>query len=313
MESTAQIAALWILFGATHMGLSSLRLRPALVSNLGDRGFLAAYSLVALAVFVPLTVVYAGHRHEGALLYAYATPDYRDPNQRRGLVCRQIPGYIWVNQQGHRFHNEAQSGGNSASPALRAQTPSHAWAIVDSPMKAGLEIADPYYRDGDKINREKVEELLENSPFVKKADSLAGLAELIEVDGPTFLDTVERYNKACEQGLENEPEFGKPLKLSKPFDTPPYYAIQFCPLARKNFGGIKTDIRCRVLDKHFEPIQGLYAAGEVSGMAGGHINGRAGLEGTMLGPSIFSGRVAGGWSAHEAGHGDGFVGQPNRG
>ncbi len=245
--------------------------------------------------------------------YAYATPDYRDPDQKRGLVCRQLPGYIWVNQQGSRFHNEALSGGNSASPALLAQTPSHAWAIVDSPMKAGLEIADPYYRDGDKINREKVEELLENSPFVKKADSLAGLAEQIEVDGPTFLDTVERYNKACEQGLENEPEFGKPLKLSKPFDTPPYYAIQFCPLARKNFGGIKTDIRCRVLDKHFEPIHGLYAAGEVSGMAGGHINGRAGLEGTMLGPSIFSGRVAGGWSAHEAGHGDGFVGKPNRG
>lgn len=244
--------------------------------------------------------------------YAYATPDYRDPDQKRGLVCRQLPGYIWVNQQGRRFHNEALSGGNSASPALLAQTPSHAWAIVDAPLKAGLEIADPYYRSGDKIDREKVEELLENSPFVKKADTLAGLAEQIEVDTSTFLDTVARYNKACEQGLDNEPEFGKPLTLSKQFDTPPYYAIQFCPLARKNFGGIKTDIRCRVLDKHFEPIQGLYAAGEVSGMAGGHINGRAGLEGTMLGPSIFSGRVAGGWSAHEVGHGDGFVGKPNR-
>ncbi len=245
--------------------------------------------------------------------YAYATPDYRDPHQKRGLVCRQIPGNIWVNQQGLRFHNEALSGANSASPALLAQTPCHSWAIVDSPMKADLVIADPHYRDGDKVNREKVEELLENSPFVRKADTLAGLAEQIDVDVPAFLDTVDRYNKACENELENEPEFGKPLKLSKPFDTPPYYAIQFFPLARKNFGGIKTDIKCRVLDKHFEPIQGLYAAGEVAGMAGGHINGRAGLEGTMLGPSIFSGRVAGGWSAHEAGHGEGFVGQPNRG
>ena len=68
-----------------------------------------------------------------------------------------------------------------------------------------------------------------------------------------------------------------------------------------------------MLDKHFEPITALYAAGEVAGMAGGHINGRAGLEGTMLGPSVFSGRVAGGWAAHEAGHGSGFVGKPNRG
>jgi len=163
------------------------------------------------------------------------------------------------------------------------------------------------------VNRAKVEELLESSPFVRKADTLAELAGQIDVDGSAFLDTVERYNQACDRGLETEPEFGKPLKQSKQFDTPPYYAIQFFPLARKNFGGIKTDIRCRVLNKHFEPIQGLYAAGEVAGMAGGHINGRAGLEGTMLGPSIFSGRVAGGWSAHEAGHGEGFVGQPNRG
>jgi predicted oxidoreductase len=244
--------------------------------------------------------------------YVYATPDYRDPTQRRGLVFRLVPGYIWVNQQGRRFHNEAMSGGNSASPALMRQTPRHAWAIMDTPMNATMEVADPYYRDGDKIVRAKVEELLENSPYIRKADTLAELAEKIEVDVPTFLATVGRYNKACEQRLEKEPEFGKPLKSSKAFDTPPYYAIQIFPLARKNFGGVKTDLQCHVLDKHFEPIPGLYAAGEVAGMAGGHINGRAGLEGTMLGPAVFSGRVAGGWAAQAAGHGCGFVGKPNR-
>jgi predicted oxidoreductase len=244
--------------------------------------------------------------------YVYATPDYRDPGQRRGLVFRQVPGYIWVNQQGRRFHNEALSGGNSGTPALMAQTPRHAWAIMDWPMTAGMEIADPYYRDGDKVARAKVMELLDNSPFICKADTLAGLAQKMKVDAASFLATVERYNKACAQGLEREPELGKPLKLSKPFDTPPFYAVQIFPLARKNFGGVKTDLRCRVLDKHFEPIEGLYAAGEVAGMAGGHINGRAGLEGTMLGPALFSGRVAGGWAAQAAGHGCGFIGKPNR-
>jgi len=244
--------------------------------------------------------------------YVYATPDYRDPAQRRGLVFRLVPGNIWVNQQGRRFHNEALSGGNSASPALMAQSPRHAWAIMDTPMTATMEIADPYYRDGDKVVRAKVMELLDNSPFIRKADTLAELAEKMTVNAQTFLATVERYNKACEQRLETEPEFGKPLKASKAFDTPPYYAVQIFPLARKNFGGVKTDLRCCVLNKHFEPIAGLYAAGEVAGMAGGHINGRAGLEGTMLGPAIFSGRVAGGWAAQAAGHGCGFVGKPNR-
>jgi predicted oxidoreductase len=179
-------------------------------------------------------------------------------------------------------------------------------------MTATMEIADPYYRDGDKVVRAKVVELLDNSPFIRKADTLDGLARKMDVDVAAFLTTVERYNKACAARLDNEPEFGKPLKSSKAFDTPPYYAVQIFPLARKNFGGVKTDLQCRVLDKHFQPIEGLYAAGEVAGMAGGHINGRAGLEGTMLGPSVFSGRVAGGWAAQSAGHGAGFVGNPNR-
>ena len=100
--------------------------------------------------------------------YVYATPDYRDAGGRRGLVFRQVPGYVWVNQQGRRFHNEALSGGNSATPALMAQTPRHAWAIMDAPMSATMEIADPWYREGDKVARARVIELLDNSPFIRK-------------------------------------------------------------------------------------------------------------------------------------------------
>lgn len=180
-------------------------------------------------------------------------------------------------------------------------------------MTATMEIADPYYRRDDKPLREKIVELLNSSPFIKKADTLKQLGEAMQVDVPAFLETVASYNTAIDRKLTAEPAFAKPLASSKQFDTAPYYAVQIFPLARKNFGGVKTDIACRVLDKHFSPIAGMFAAGEIAGMAGGHINGRAGLEGTMLGPSLFSGRVAGGWAAHEAGHGPGFVGKPNRG
>src|SRR5262245_20964716 len=103
----------------------------------------------------------------------------RDPAQRRGLVFRLVPGNIWVNQQGRRFHNEARLGGNSATPALTAQSPRHAWAIMDTPMTAPMEVADPYYRDGDKVVRARVVELLNNSPFIRKADTLAELARRI--------------------------------------------------------------------------------------------------------------------------------------
>jgi succinate dehydrogenase/fumarate reductase flavoprotein subunit len=177
-------------------------------------------------------------------------------------------------------------------------------------MTSKMEIADPYYRDGDHILRDKNQELLDNSPFIRKADSLSELGRKMDVDVHTFLAVIERYNAACKNGLEKEPEFGKLLKGCKLFDTPPFYAIQLFPMARKTLGGAKTDLKCRVLNNNCQPVPGLYAAGEVAGMAGGHINGRAGLEGTMLGPSLFSGRVAGAWAAAEVGCGTGFNAKP---
>jgi uncharacterized membrane protein len=70
MSSPAVVVTLWLLFAATHMALSSLRLRPRLVATLGEGPFLGAYSLVALATFVPLVWYFFGHRHEGALLWS---------------------------------------------------------------------------------------------------------------------------------------------------------------------------------------------------------------------------------------------------
>ena len=249
---------------------------------------------------------------EDIWFYVYATPDYRDPSGLRGLVFRGAPGYIWVNQQGRRFHDESLTGGASGSPAVMRQDPPHAWAILDTPMTDNMNVADPYYQPGGQTNKAKVQELLDHSPFIMKANTLGELARKMGVDEAVFIDEVKRYDNAFDAGLKNDPAFGKSLAASKRFDTAPYYGIQIFPLARKNFGGVKTDLRCRVLNHHFEPIPGLYAAGEIAGMAGGHINGKAGLEGTMLGPALFSGRVAGGWAAHEAGHGVGFVGRPNR-
>jgi aspartate oxidase len=78
---------------------------------------------------------------------------------------------------------------------------------------------------------------------------------------------------------------------AKKIDRPPYYAIKRFVLSRKSMGGISIDRSARVIDIDGQVIPGLYAAGEASGFAG--INGRAALEGTHLGPSIVTGRMAG--------------------
>jgi uncharacterized membrane protein len=60
---------LWIAFIATHLGLASVRVEPKLRARLGDLAFLGLYSVVALAIFVPLMTIYFGNRHAGPWLW----------------------------------------------------------------------------------------------------------------------------------------------------------------------------------------------------------------------------------------------------
>jgi flavocytochrome c len=239
-------------------------------------------------------------------IYVYATPDFEDPEKERALVIRFFPrsSDIWVNTQGKRFHNEGLSGGATGTPAVLAQNPPFAWSVNDAVVVDELFVMDPSYtRDFARIYEKKLN-LIAHSPFIVKADSLRELALKMGVNPTTLQETVTRYNKFVDIGVDHE--FGRKVKGLRKIEKKPFYAMQFFPAVRKTMGGVKTNLKCQVLDKHFVPISGLYAAGELAGMAGGHIQGAASLEGTMLGPSIFSGRVAGAWAAKEAGKGKGF-------
>jgi len=63
------IAALWLAFTATHLGLASVRVEPGLRARLGDGGFLGLYSFVAALILVPLVWIYFGNRHTGGWLW----------------------------------------------------------------------------------------------------------------------------------------------------------------------------------------------------------------------------------------------------
>jgi predicted oxidoreductase len=52
-------------------------------------------------------------------------------------------------------------------------------------------------------------------------------------------------------------------------------------------------LHSRALGRDGQPIDGLYAAGEVAGFGGGGAHGYNALEGTFLGGCLFSGRTAG--------------------
>ena len=84
----------------------------------------------------------------------------------------------------------------------------------------------------------------------------------------------------------------RPHRILDP-DNGPLIAVKLHIITRKTLGGFETDLNGQVLNVHGERIEGLFAAGEVSGFGGGGYHGYNALEGSFLGGCIFSGRQVG--------------------
>ncbi|MBL8176625.1 MAG: FAD-dependent oxidoreductase [Bryobacterales bacterium] len=237
----------------------------------------------------------AEERMDHMWLYARGVPDPRYPASKRGLSVINRAG-IMVNRNGARFHREV-SGEKFAFPAMVQQPGARAWLVFDEAAKKHTVVAGTDWADWNRVERE----IFGNPRLVHKAATLAGLARLsgISVDG--LERGVARFNRSIDSGVDEDygrfdhanpparqPSGRPPILAVK---QPPFYAIPLFPLTRKSMGGLATDRQSRVLDSSRTPIPGLYAVGEVAGFGG--INGKAGLEGTFLGPSILQGRLLG--------------------
>ncbi len=92
MDPAASISLWWVAFAVTHLVGSSLSVRRVLIDRLGERGFQGVYSVVALATFLPLMLVWWGHRHEGAMLFFL-----RDVAAVRGLaIGLSLLGFVLI-------------------------------------------------------------------------------------------------------------------------------------------------------------------------------------------------------------------------
>ncbi|CAM5208592.1 FAD-dependent oxidoreductase 2 FAD binding domain-containing protein OS=Ureibacillus acetophenoni OX=614649 GN=SAMN05877842_10753 PE=4 SV=1 [Ureibacillus acetophenoni] len=79
----------------------------------------------------------------------------------------------------------------------------------------------------------------------------------------------------------------------------PLIAVRLNILTRKTLGGLQTNLNGQVLNEQGEPINGLFAAGEVCGFGGGGVHGYRSLEGTFLGGCLFTGRQVGKYLSNE--------------
>ncbi|MBB74448.1 MAG: hypothetical protein CMJ75_08045 [Planctomycetaceae bacterium] len=221
--------------------------------------------------------------------YFTGIPDPRYPGTNRGLSAANMWGII-VNSQGQRFANLHQWA-KEVMPALLAQPVAKLWFVFDEASKPNFVVSGSDWADFSKVEKQ----ILNNQDLVQTADTLAELAVATGLPAANLTAAVARYNVLVEEGVDTDfgrfsPQQPEIVAMSPALKVPPFYAMPAFPLTRKSMGGVAIDLNCRVLDRKQAPIPGLYAVGELTGLAG--INGKAALEGTFLGPCILTGRVA---------------------
>jgi predicted oxidoreductase len=229
------------------------------------------------------------HRLDHQWNYVRGFPDPRFPGQNRGLKLSIGPA-VWVNTEGVRFVNPCLSPKFTLPAVLNQPTGSY-WAIFDSKGKETAAVS------GSGWSEEKVHSLILGTPeLFKKASSIPQLALAAGIPEEALSKTISRFNKLAREGVDtdfsrfvSDQAASSRCQKAVSLETPPFYAVRLFPMARKSMGGVKIDRAGRVESAAGGIIPGFYAAGEVTGFAG--INGRAGLEGTFLGPSIVTGRV----------------------
>ena len=219
--------------------------------------------------------------------YITGLPDPRYPGTARGVHAVNADS-IWVNSDAKRFIAE-RSSAKFGFPKLVQQKGATYWSIFDESTKRSFWVAGSDWSSFDSIERL----IFADKKLVKSAATLAELAAKAGLPAPALRATVEHYNRMVDKGVDDEFQRFGPGKDFKPKKVAqgPFYAVQLYPLTRKSMGGVAIDLSARVLDDKQRPIAGLYAAGELTGVGG--LNGKAALEGTFLGPSIVTGRVAG--------------------
>jgi tricarballylate dehydrogenase len=237
-----------------------------------------------------LSLLELGAEPAGSHLFHCIAVDARAPRFDGGIVTRvdSIPLGVVVNKEGVRFYDE----GEDAWPKryaqwgqLIARQPDQiAYSIFDS-RSWGLFIPPPY------------------PPF--RSDTLEGLGEILRLDVPTLIRTIETYNRAVdgtrEFDLSRPDGRGAPgleparSNWARAIEHPPYQAYPLRPGLTFTYAGVAVDESARVLRAGAPAFDNVFAAGEV--MAGNILT-RGYLAGVGLTIGGVFGRIAGREAAH---------------
>ena len=222
-----------------------------------------------------------------------------EKNGRRTLfphivLDRAKPGLIAVNAAGLRFVNEADSYHDFVEGMFRshASVPTiPAWLSCDRSFirDYGIGLVHPGSSDA------KIETFV-RAGYLKRGDTLAGLATALGIAPANFEETVASHNRFAETGIDeafgkggnalnrhNGDPANKPNPCLRPIGQPPFFAVAVVPADLGTSVGLSTDKDARVLDVDGAAISGLYACGnDMNSIMAGAYPG----PGTTLGPAL---------------------------
>jgi len=211
---------------------------------------------------------------------------YPISNPKTGVISlvadSRFDGAILVNQEGKRFVEELERR-DVISKAILNQTGKYCYVFwnksIDDISKTISVHKDEY-------------EMLVKDGLLYKAETIEDAANFFKIPVDEFKKTVERVNGFAKDGKDLDFKHrGKLVSL----EQGPYYIQKAVPSVHHTMGGLVIDTETRVLDTKGQPIKGLYAAGEVTGV----VHGTNRLGGNAIADVVVFGRRAGVNAAQE--------------
>lgn len=218
----------------------------------------------------------------------YGVYPYEHPGEHGTGIHAIYKGGIAVNWAGERFVDESLPY-KVVGDANLLQDKGQSVQIFDSKV---MEATDSSVAIFDFAGRRE-------SGILVEADTIEELAERIGLPVAVTLATVAKYNRRIDSG---EPDELGRVHLSGqvgtifPLASPPYFGHISGTVVLATYCGLAVDTNMQVHNVYREPIDGLFAAGEIIG--GFHGGGY--MTGTSIGKSGIFGRIAGKRAAERA-------------
>ena len=183
---------------------------------------------------------------------------------------------IFINKNGERF---VQEDGRRDKICLGVlDQPDQIFYMLESGDGAlYVDIHDPAWRSADGFTFD----YLSDNGYIVWDETLDGLAAKLDMDPATLQATVDAFNEAVETGSD---EFGRTLFSCK-LENGPWVATPRQVCIHHTMGGLTIDTAGHVMSADGDKLDGLYAAGEVTGgiHGGNRLGGNAVVDTVVFG------------------------------